>query len=123
MNAASVYRQIDQSSRVATASPHALVGILLNEALDQIDTLSAALARGRRAHEAMARAHSILHALEASLDHRSGGTTAKLMAQVYRETRRCLTRAAEEIDPIWCKQARATLDPIADAWGQIAHAA
>ena len=123
MNAAAVYRQVDQSSRVEAASPHALVAILLAEALDQIDVMASALARGRRAHEAQARVQGILHALEASLDHRSGGTTAALMGQVYRETRRCVSRAAEEIDPFWCKQARETMAPIAEAWGQIAQAA
>lgn len=120
MNAAAAYRQVDQSSRVEAASAHGLVNILLGEALDQIDAMASALSRGKRAHEAQARSMGILHALEASLDHRSGGTTAVLMAQVYRETRRCLSRAAEEIDPFWCKQARSTLEPIADAWGQIA---
>ena len=123
MNAAAVYRRVDQSSRVEAASAHGLVSILIGEALDQIDAMHAALARGRRAHEAQARAFGILHALEASLDHRAGGTTAALMAQVYREARRCLTRAAEEMDPFWCKQARATVEPIAEAWGAIAQAA
>ena len=123
MNAAAVYRQIDQSSRVEAASAHGLVSILMSEALDQIDAMTAALSRGKRAHEALARAQSVLYALEGSLDHRSGGTTATLMAQVYRETRRCLAKAAEEVDPFWCKQARLTVEPIADAWGQIAQAA
>jgi flagellar secretion chaperone FliS len=122
MNAASAYRRIDQTSRVEGASPHALVGILLCEVLDQIDAMDAGLARGQRLHAAHARAHSILHALESSLDYRSGGTTANLMAQVYRETRRCLSRAAEEIDPFWTKQARQTVEPIAQAWGQIGAA-
>ena len=119
MNAAAVYRQVDQSSRVEAASPHALVAILMGEALDQIDVMASALARGRRAYEAQARAQGILHALEASLDQRSGGTTAALMGQVYRETRRCLSRAAEETNPIWCKRARETMAPIAEAWGAI----
>jgi flagellar secretion chaperone FliS len=123
MNAAAVYRQIDQSSRVEAASAHGLVAILLGEALDQIDAMDAVLGRGRQAHGAMARVHGILHALEASLDHRVGGTTAALMGQVYRETRRCLAKAADEVDPFWCKQARLTLEPIAEAWGQIAQAA
>lgn len=123
MNAAAAYRHVAQSSRVAAATPHALVGILLDEVLDQIDSMHAALRRGRRAHEAQTRAMAILHALEASLDHRSGGTTAMLMGQVYREARRCLLRAAEQINPLWCKQARATVEPIAEAWGQIAQAA
>lgn len=123
VNAAAVYRQVDQSSRVEAASAHGLVGILLDEALDQIDAMGAALGRGRAAHCALARAQGILHALEASLDHRAGGTTAALMRQVYRETRRCLNKAAAEIDPFWCKQARLTVEPIAEAWGQIAQAA
>jgi flagellin-specific chaperone FliS len=123
MNAAAVYRQVEQSSRVEAASAHELVMILLGEALDQIDAMASSLSRGKRAHEAQARAQGILHALEFSLDHRSGGTTAKLMAQVYREARRCLAKAAEEVDPFWCKQARLTVVPIAEAWGQIAQAA
>lgn len=123
MNPAARYRQVDQASRIEAATPHGLVQILLGEALDQIDAVQAALLRGRRAHGALARAQAILHALEASLDHRTGGTTAGLMAQVYRETRRCLNRAAEETDPFWCKQARQTIAPIADAWEQIAQAA
>lgn len=119
MNAAAQYRQVEQSSRVATATPHALVAILLTEALDQIAVMQAALARGRRGHEAQARAISILHALEASLDQRSGGVTASLMAQVYREARRCLKRASDEIDPEWCNKARSTVAPVAEAWAQI----
>ncbi len=122
MNAAAVYRQVDQSSRVEAASAHGLVTILLAETLDQIDAMASSLARGRRPNEAQARALGILHALEASLDYRSGGTTAALMGQVYRETRRCLAKAAEEVDPFWCKQARSTVEPIAEAWGQIANA-
>lgn len=119
MKAAMQYRNVEQSSRVASASPHALVAILLGEALEQIDVMQAALSRGQRGHESKARAIGILHALEASLDHRAGGPTAGLMAQVYREARRCLGHATDELDPKWCKQARATIAPIADAWDQI----
>lgn len=123
MRGAAAYARIDQFSRVEGATPHGLVAILLEEAAGHIATLEAAYARGLRAHAAQARAQGILHALEASLDFRAGGETAVLMARVYREARRCLSRAADEIDPFWCKQARATLDPIADAWAQIAQAA
>jgi flagellar secretion chaperone FliS len=123
MNAAAAYRQIDQSSRVAAASPHALVAILLNELLDQIAVMQATLGRGRRPHEPQARALGILHALDASLNYQGGGTTAVLMAKVYGETRRCLIQASEQIDPFWCKQARMTIEPIVEAWGAIAQAA
>ncbi len=120
MRAAAHYRNVDQSSRVSAATPHQLVAILLGEAIDQIDVMQAAIASGRRGHEARARATGVLHALEASLDHRSGGTTADLMARVYREARRCVQKAADELDPKWCEQARATVAPIAEAWAQIA---
>lgn len=123
MKAAALYRQVDQSSRVEAASPHGLVSILLEEALDQIAAMEALMQRGRPAHEAQARAQGIIHALEASLDHSLGGTTAALMARVYRETRRCLTQAITEIDPKWCRQARLTIAPIAEAWRAIAQAA
>jgi flagellar secretion chaperone FliS len=123
MRGAAAYRQVDQTSRVEGASPHGLVGILMNEAAEQMAALEAAYTRGQRAHHAQARVQGILHALEASLDFRAGGETAVLMARVYREARRCLTRAAEEIDPFWCKQARATLDPVAEAWAQIGQTA
>ncbi len=123
MNAAAAYREVDRASRVEGASAHGLVAILLGELLDQIDIVTTAMSRGQQAHGQVARAQAILHALETSLDHRTGGTTAGLMAQVYREARRCLTQASQEFNPLWCKQARQTLEPIVDAWGQIAQAA
>lgn len=123
MRAAERYRQVDQSTRIEGASPHGLVTILLEEAVVQIGAIEAAYGRGQRAHQAQARVQGILHALEASLDHARGGDTALLMARVYREARRCLTRAAEDGDPLMCRRARETLDPIADAWTQIAQAA
>lgn len=114
-----LYRKVDQSARVEQASPHALVAVLLAQALDQVDVMTAALARGRRIPEVHARANDVLFALEATLNHETGGTTAKLMAQVYRETRRCLDEASRTGDAACCKQARATLQPIAEAWAAI----
>jgi flagellar secretion chaperone FliS len=123
MKAAAAYRDIDLSSRVAGASPHGLVAVLMEEAITGMGAIEAACRRGQPSHSTHARVMGILHALEASLDYASGGETAWLMARVYREARRCLSRAAEEIDPIWCKQARETLAPVAEAWAQIAQAA
>jgi len=123
MTPLSFYRAVDQGGRTAGASPHALVAILFEECLEGIAVLEAAYQRGRPAHAENARVHGILHALEASLDHRTGGETAALMARVYREARRCLTEGASRIDPLWCDRARATLEPVADAWTQIAQAA
>jgi flagellar secretion chaperone FliS len=123
VRADAAYRAVDQASRVEGASPHALVVILFEEALDQIDIIAAGLTRGRRPDEAQVRAHAILHALEAGLDHRAAGPMAALLATVYRETRRCIQRAADQTDPFWCKRARETMEPVASAWRDIAQAA
>jgi flagellar secretion chaperone FliS len=122
VSGAAFYRHVDVSSRVEGASPHRLVALLLDEALEQMAVIATAYQRGHAAHAAHARAQAILHALESDLDYRRGGETASLMARVYRETRRCLSQAAENDDPFWCKQAGATLSPIAEAWTQIGTA-
>lgn len=123
MTPLSVYRAVDHGARTAGASPHALVAILFEECLEGIAILELNYRRGRHARAENARIHGIIYALEASLDHSGGGETAALMARVYCEARRCLTEAASRIDPLWCKRARATLEPIADAWAHIAQAA
>ena len=123
MNAAASYRHVDQMSRVGAASAHGLVEILLSEALEQITVADSLLARKRSVLTVNARLQGILHALEASLDHSAGGTTARLMDAVYQETRRCMARAAAENDPEWIKRAEGTLRPVAEAWREIAQAA
>lgn len=122
MRGAAAYAEVDRASRVAGATPHGLVAILLDEAVAGIDALEVALTRGKRGGDAQVRTAAILHALEASLDHAQGGEAAGLMQRVYRETRRCLARAGQESDPMWCRQARETIKPVAEAWSAIGHA-
>ena len=112
------YRNVDVSSRLEGASPHRLVAILFEELLKAIEAAQAALRMGEagRRAERQARALSILHALEASLDHEKGGEIATSLAAIYREARRLINLAARDNSAEPMEQARAMLADIASAW-------
>src|SRR3546814_9796486 len=72
------YAAIDTGSKVEGANPHQLVKILFDELLLAIDSSIVADKAGDRSKcsEKQARALSILHALESSLDFDKGGQVA-----------------------------------------------
>ena len=115
------YRTIDVSSRIEGASPHRLVAILFEELIKAIETAQAAHRQGdmgKRA-ERQARALSILHALEASLDFERGGEIANSLASIYRESRRLIALGGRDNRPELVEQAHAMLADIAGAWETI----
>src|SRR3546814_7698537 len=83
-------QSIDMTSRIEGASPHGLVAILFDELLKALDARTAAIRRGDLGQRGtrQARALSILHGLEASLDFEKGGDIADGLAAIYREGRR-----------------------------------
>jgi len=86
------YRDIDVAARVQGATPHGLIVIMFDELLKGIGVMQAAeavqdAARGNAAH---ARAISLLHGLESSLDYARGGEIAQNLGRIYREARRLL---------------------------------
>lgn len=114
------YRDLDLSSKVEGASPHRLIGILFEELLKTLDTITAGLAAGTAAGaagmpERRARAASILLGLEGSLDHSSGGELARGLAAVYREARRLVAAG----DAASVQRAREIVAEIAEAWSNI----
>lgn len=115
------YRNVDMSSRLEGASPHRLVAILFEELLRAIETAQAADRQGDRGKRAerQARALSILHALEASLDFEKGGEIATSLSSIYREARRLISAGARDAQPALMEQARAMLADIAGAWDSI----
>lgn len=115
------YRNIDVSSQLEGASPHRLVAILFEELIKAIETVQAAQRHGdmgKRA-ERQARALSILHALEGSLDFERGGEIAANLASIYREARRLISASGRDNQPELIEQARFMLADIASAWGSI----
>lgn len=115
------YASIDKRSKVEGATPHQLVKILFDELLLAMDAAALAEAKGDRlkASDKQARAMSILHALESSLDFDRGGEIAVGLAQIYRESRRLILKGAQSRDPEDVQKARALVAEIADAWTQI----
>ncbi len=115
------YQNVDLQTRAAGATPHQLIAMLFEEALNAIDTLSAASARKdfARAAQSQARALSIIGGLQASLDMERGGDLAQNLADVYREASRLIMAAGKSNEPMYEQQARTMLAEIASAWNAI----
>jgi flagellar protein FliS len=115
------YREIDVAARVQGATPHGLIQIMFEETLKGLDTLAAAEATQDlpRRNAAQARAVSLLHGLESSLDFTRGGEIAENLGRIYREARRLLgpTPGMERGTAI--AQARDMLSTISGAWEAI----
>jgi flagellar biosynthetic protein FliS len=121
--AVAAYRGV-AATRVEDATPGGLVAILLDELIDCLDRMGGAIEAGcdGRRDEARERGEAILFALEASLDDRAGSLGGKLW-RIYSEVRRLMVCAVVENDPERCGQARVLLEPIAEAWREIAQTA
>jgi flagellar protein FliS len=115
------YQSVDMSSRIEGASPHGLVAILFDELLKALDAMAAAIRRGDVAQRGtrQARALSILHGLEGSLDFDKGGDIADGLSAIYREARRLTIAGGQANDAEAVAQAREMLGEIASAWSQI----
>jgi len=88
------YQVLDLSSRMEGASPHRLVAILYDSQ--------------------MARAKSILAALEAGLDFDRGGELATTLCGVYRAMQRQLAIAGQDVEKL--AEVRAGVANIAQSW-------
>lgn len=115
------YQSVDMTSRIEGASPHGLVAILFDELLKALDAMGAAIRRGDVGQRGtrQARALSILHGLEGSLDHEKGGEIADGLSAIYREARRLTVAGGRDNDVEPVLQARDMVGEIASAWGQI----
>jgi flagellar protein FliS len=116
------YQNVDLTSQIESASPHGLVLILMNELLKSLDAMAAACRRGDFGQRGtrQARALSVLHGLEGSLDFDQGGDIAQSLAAIYREARRLTIQGGRDNDAEAVDRAREMLDEIASAWKAIA---
>jgi flagellar protein FliS len=115
------YSAVHAGSRIEGATPHGLVKILFDELLLAMEAAALAERQGDRAKasDKHARALSILHALETSLDFDNGGEIATSLAQIYREARRLLIAGAHRQGADEVEKARAIIAEIAEAWNRI----
>ena len=112
------YQAVDLTSRIEAASPHGLVVVMFDELLKALDAMAAA-ARikdfGQRGTK-QARALSILHGLEGSLDFETGGEIAESLATIYAQARFLIIDAARSNNIDRILRAREMLSQIASAW-------
>jgi flagellar protein FliS len=109
---------LDLQSRVASASPHGLVGLLYEELLRSLDLIVAQSARGKAiaGNAYLAKALSIILALESSLDFANGGDLAPVLNRIYRSAARTFNEAAKEDDIGKIEEVRSAISEIAYAW-------
>ncbi|MBK5264908.1 MAG: flagellar protein FliS [Alphaproteobacteria bacterium] len=115
------YAAVDTGSRIEGANPHQLVKVLFDELLYAIDAAILSDKTGDRAKcaDKQARALSILHALESSLDFDKGGQLAVGLAQIYREARRLIVAGLQGRSAGEMHEARDMINEIAEAWTAI----
>lgn len=115
------YRDIDIASRVEGATPHGLILIMFDEVLKGIGTIQASEAAHdlARRNAAQARAVSLLHGLESSLDYTRGGEIAENLGRIYREARRLLGPTPGMDSQMALRQAHDILSTVSGAWAAI----
>jgi flagellar secretion chaperone FliS len=115
------YRDIDVAARVQGATPHGLVLIMFDELLKGIGVMQAAetVQDAARRNAAQARAISLLHGLESSLDYARGGDIAANLGRIYREARRLLGPTPGLDRQAALKQAYDMLATVSSAWEAI----
>jgi len=94
------YQVLDLSSRMEGASPHRLVSILYEELENSLGAAIRATENGQDivVNTHMARARSIIAALEAGLDFDRGGALATTLCIVYRSMQRELGAAGRDVE-------------------------
>jgi flagellar secretion chaperone FliS len=112
------YRMLELKSRVESAGPHGLVGMLYEELLRSLDIATASADNNRvsLAHSQIGKAISILVALETSLDFDKGGELALTLSRIYRACRSKLNDVARTGDTAKVAEIRNAVSEIAYAW-------
>jgi flagellar protein FliS len=119
---ASAYSNIHVETGVAGADPHALVGMLLDGAIDAIGRAIGALERGDIPAKCKAVTHAVRivdEGLRAALDMKAGGTVAATLHDLYSCVLFRLTEANVKNDAQMLRECSQLLTPVRDAWNAI----
>ena len=125
MNTRSAIQQYTSSSRqadVASASPHRLIQMLLEGALEKIAIARGHMARGEIAQKgkAISWAIDIVEGLRSSLDHEAGGELASNLDALYNYMGVALLQANKENSTEKLDEVSSLLKNIKSAWDAIA---
>ncbi|MDO9372647.1 MAG: flagellar export chaperone FliS [Gammaproteobacteria bacterium] len=122
-SALSNYSKVRVETGVTAASPHGLVTMLLEGALERIAAAKGHMLRDETAEKGacISRAIGILDGLRISLDKGAGGELAANLDDLYDYMDRCLLRANYENSPGLLDEVSALLLEIRGAWVALAQ--
>ena len=115
------YKVTKNQMVIDDASPHQLIKMLLEGALERVATASGAMARGEVAvsGESIGKAISIVDSLRVSLDREQGGQIADNLSALYDYMTRRLLEANATKDPDMLGEVAGLLREIKVAWDQV----
>lgn len=122
-SALSNYTRVRAETGVTGASPHGLVTMLLEGALEKVAAAKGHMQRRETAEKGacVSRVIAILDGLRMSLDKSAGGEIAANLDDLYDYMDRCLLRANYENDVRLLDEVAALLMQIRSAWVAIAQ--
>jgi flagellar protein FliS len=116
------YREMGAEAAITDASPHRLIRLLLQGALDRITAAKGHLQRGETALkcECIGKAIDIVGGLRGALDHERGGEIAANLQAIYDYSELRLLEANYKNDPARLDEVTRLLGEIRSAWDDIA---
>jgi flagellar protein FliS len=115
------YKANKTTTAMEGASPHKLIAMLLDGALERIASASGAMKREELAisGEAIGKAIGIIDSLRVSLDHEQGQTLAESLSALYDYMTRRLLEANATKDPEMLGEVADLLKEIKTAWDEV----
>ena len=115
------YKTAKNEVVIDDASPHRLIAMLLDGALEKVATGSGAMSRGEVAlsGECIGKAISIIDNLRVSLDQQKGGQISENLASLYEYMTRRLLEANATKDTAMLDEVAGLLKEIKVAWDQV----
>jgi flagellar protein FliS len=115
------YNKVATETGIDQASPHRLIQLLLDGALDKIASSKGYMERGNYylKNQHISWASSIINGLRISLDEEMGGNLAANLDNLYEYMCRCLMEANVKNDPVLLDEVAGLLREIKSAWDAI----
>lgn len=115
------YNQVSVQTSVSEASPHRLIQMLIDAAIEKIAMAKGLMQNGKIAEKgnAISLAVAIIDSLRASLDKSQGGEIANNLEMLYEYMIRRLTEANLRNESAILDEVSGLLKPIKEAWDAI----
>ena len=115
------YMVTKNESALTDATPHKLIGMLFDGALENLAKATGAITSGDVAvkGEAIGKAMTIVDNLRAMLDSERGGEISANLEQIYDYICRRLLQASSEEDPALLKEVAGLLREVKSGWDSI----